>query len=144
MVAEATLGARLTRRQAPPEAPPPSAMWKLPRGLVTSSILVYLQDFSCLYLPGFCHCRMSPNRERHRTVVIFPVLRSNIHRKKKRKKDVTLRGNNFDTLFVSNQRVCVCVIPDTFASKGAIKVHLGKCTYDATLEKRTTTRSKRS
>lgn len=119
-------------------------MWKLPRGLVTSSILVYLQDFSCLYLPGFCHCRMSPNRERHRTVVIFLVLRSNIHKKKE--KNVTLRGNNFDTLFVSNERVRVrvCVIPDTFAAKGAIKVHLEKCTYDSTLEKRTTTRSKRS
>lgn len=65
-------------------------------------------------------------------------------KKKKKRKSVTLRGNNFDTLFVSNERVRVCVIPDTFAAKGAIKVHSEKCTYDSTLEKRTTTRSKRS
>mgnify|MGYP004592723869 CR=1 FL=1 len=69
VVAEATLGARLTRGQAPPEAPLPSALWKLPRGLVTSTPSLFIHAgflYSGFSLPGgFCYCCLV-NREPRR------------------------------------------------------------------------------
>lgn len=63
VVAEATLGARLTRGQAPPEAPLPSALWKLPpRGLVTSDPSLFIH--ARISLPGFLSHLSIVNRKK--------------------------------------------------------------------------------